>query len=52
MYDYTAADVDEITIREGDIIVDGVDIDAGWMEGRNERTGAFGMLPSNYVEKI
>ncbi|XP_046862721.1 LIM and SH3 domain protein 1-like [Xenia sp. Carnegie-2017] len=52
MYDYTAADDDEITIREGDIIVDGVDIDAGWMEGRNERTGAFGMLPSNYVEKM
>ena len=52
LYDYTAADEDEITINEGDIIVEANIIDSGWMEGRNERTGMFGMLPSNYVEEI
>lgn len=52
LYDYTAADDDEITIAEGDIIIDANIIDSGWMEGRNQRTGLFGMLPSNYVEEI
>lgn len=36
----------------GDVIVDVTVIDEGWMEGRIESTGAYGMLPSNYVEKI
>jgi len=27
-------------------------IDDGWMEGRVERTGQYGMLPSNYVERV
>ena len=31
----------------GDVTV----IDEGCMEGRVERTGAYGILPSNYVEK-
>ena len=52
LYDYTAADEDEISISEGDIIIDANIIDSGWMEGRNQRTGQFGMLPSNYVEEI
>lgn len=50
IYDYTAADDDEVSFREGDIIVDGEKIDEGWMTGRVERTGQTGMLPSNYVE--
>lgn len=48
-YDYTAADNDEISFVEGDIIVDGKVIDEGWMSGTVERTGESGMLPSNYV---
>jgi len=52
MFDYTAADEDEVSFREGDIIVEPNVIDDGWMEGRVERTGQFGMLPSNYVEKV
>ncbi|CAB3979361.1 LIM and SH3 domain 1-like [Paramuricea clavata] len=52
LYDYNAADEDEISINEGDIIIDANIIDSGWMEGRNQRTGQFGMLPSNYVEEI
>ena len=35
----------------GDEIVDVTVIDDGWMEGRVKRTGDYGMLPSNYVEK-
>lgn len=50
LYDYTAADDDEVTFGEGDIIVDVSVIDDGWMTGTVERTGQTGMLPSNYVE--
>ena len=35
----------------GDAIIDVTVIDEGWMEGLVERMGAYGMLPSNYVEK-
>ncbi|XP_045209842.1 LIM and SH3 domain protein 1-like isoform X3 [Mercenaria mercenaria] len=52
MYDYDAADADEVSFREGDNIIFCQPIDAGWMEGTVERTGKRGMLPSNYVEKI
>jgi len=52
VYDYTAADDDEVSFVEGDIIIDANTIDDGWMEGRVERTGQFGMIPANYVEKV
>ena len=52
MYDYDAADSDEVGFREGDLIVFCQPIDAGWMEGTVEKSGQRGMLPSNYVEKI
>ena len=50
MYDYAAADEDEVSFQEGDIIINANVIDDGWMEGTVERTGKTGMLPSNYVE--
>ena len=37
---------------EGDLITEATIIDEGWMEGRVERTGQYGMLPSNYVERV
>ncbi|KAL9967699.1 hypothetical protein ACROYT_G025987 [Oculina patagonica] len=52
LYDYNAADDDEISFMENDIITEVTVIDDGWMEGRVERTGQYGMLPSNYVEKV
>ena len=52
LYDYTAADDDEVSFMEGDLVSDVTVIDDGWMEGRVERTGEYGMLPSNYVESI
>ncbi|XP_052803710.1 LIM and SH3 domain protein F42H10.3-like isoform X2 [Mya arenaria] len=51
MYDYDAADADEVSFREGDVLIFCQPIDAGWMEGTVEKTGKRGMLPSNYVEK-
>lgn len=50
IYDYAAADDDEVSFAEGDAIIDGQVIDEGWMTGTVERTGERGMLPSNYVE--
>lgn len=52
IYDYAAADEDEISFADGDVIVDVQQIDEGWMFGRVERTGQQGMLPANYVEAI
>ncbi|KAM9392611.1 LIM and SH3 domain protein 1-like [Pholidichthys leucotaenia] len=52
VYDYCAADDDEVSFMDGDVIVDVQQIDEGWMYGRVERTGQMGMLPANYVEAI
>uniref|UniRef100_A0AAY4B9V9 LIM and SH3 domain protein 1 n=1 Tax=Denticeps clupeoides TaxID=299321 RepID=A0AAY4B9V9_9TELE len=52
VYDYSAADEDEVSFLDGDVIVDVQQIDEGWMYGRVERTGQQGMLPANYVEAI
>ncbi|XP_078377174.1 uncharacterized protein LOC144660431 isoform X1 [Oculina patagonica] len=52
MYDYNAAGDDEVSFFEGDIISEATWIDEGWMEGRVERTGQYGLLPSQYVEEI
>ncbi|MCI4384146.1 hypothetical protein PGIGA_G00035550 [Pangasianodon gigas] len=52
VYDYAAADEDEVSFADGDVIVDVQQIDEGWMFGRVERTGQQGMLPANYVEAI
>ncbi|XP_013878011.1 LIM and SH3 domain protein 1 [Austrofundulus limnaeus] len=52
VYDYAAADDDEVSFMDGDVIVDVQQIDEGWMYGRVERTGQQGMLPANYVEII
>ncbi|XP_041673414.1 LIM and SH3 domain protein 1 isoform X2 [Cheilinus undulatus] len=52
VYDYSAADDDEVSFVDGDVIVEVQQIDEGWMYGRVERTGQAGMLPANYVEAI
>ncbi|XP_068191987.1 LIM and SH3 domain protein 1 [Antennarius striatus] len=52
VYDYCAADEDEVSFMDGDVIADCQRIDDGWMFGRVERTGQQGMLPANYVEAI
>jgi len=50
VYEYDAADEDEVTIKEGDIIINAEIVAEGWMVGTNSRTGHTGMMPSNYVE--
>lgn len=52
VYDYAAADEDEVSFVDGDVIIDVQQIDEGWMYGRVKRTGQQGMLPANYVEAV
>nr|XP_006974341.2 nebulin isoform X34 [Peromyscus maniculatus bairdii] len=52
MYDYMAADADEVSFKDGDAIVNAQAIDEGWMYGTVQRTGRTGMLPANYVEAV
>ncbi|EHB04712.1 Nebulin, partial [Heterocephalus glaber] len=52
VYDYMAADADEVSFKDGDAIVNVQAIDEGWMYGTVQRTGRTGMLPANYVEAI
>uniref|UniRef100_A0AC34PUK0 LIM and SH3 domain protein 1 n=1 Tax=Panagrolaimus sp. JU765 TaxID=591449 RepID=A0AC34PUK0_9BILA len=52
LYDYTAADKDEVSFVEGDVIVNCQKVDEGWITGTVQRTLTWGMLPANYVEKI
>ena len=51
-YEYVSQDTDEVSFVEGDIISNGLPIDEGWMYGLVERTGAYGMMPSNYVTPL
>lgn len=50
LYDYAAQDHDEVSFRDGDVIINAQSIDEGWMYGTVQRTGKSGMLPANYVE--
>ncbi|BFZ22347.1 hypothetical protein BsWGS_25386 [Bradybaena similaris] len=52
IYDYAAADADEVSFQEDDHIINVEVVDAGWMTGTVQRTGQQGMLPSNYVERV
>lgn len=52
MYDYDAQDSDEVSFRDGDLIVNCTPIDEGWMTGLVQRTGQTGMLPANYVALV
>ncbi|XP_016429651.1 nebulette-like [Sinocyclocheilus rhinocerous] len=52
LYDYAAHDHDEVSFRDGDVIVNAQPIDEGWMFGTVQRTGRSGMLPANYVQSL
>jgi len=52
MYDYDAQDNDEVSFREGDMVINCQPIDEGWMFGTIQRTNKRGMLPANYVERV
>ncbi len=52
MYSYMAAEADEVSLLEGDVIFDVEQIDEGWMFGFNQRSGQRGLLPANYVRPV
>merc|ERR1719273_2952942 len=52
IYDYDAQDDDEVSFRDGDLIINCMKIDDGWMCGTVHRTGQYGMLPANYVTSV
>ncbi|OWA53190.1 putative Drebrin-like protein [Hypsibius exemplaris] len=51
LYDYQAADEDEISFDPGDVIKQIDKIDAGWYRGMAVN-GKYGLFPANYVEMI
>ena len=52
LYSYEASDEDEVSITEGDIVLNGKEVAEGWMHGTVERTGKTGLIPSNYVKPL
>jgi len=50
IYNYDAADNDEVSIRENDLIQDVEILDEGWAMGTVLSSGQRGMIPSNYIE--
>lgn len=52
IYDYEARESDEVSFRDGDIILNCSQIHEGWMSGLVQRTGLCGLLPANYVESV
>lgn len=52
LYDYEMDEDNEITLAEGDQIVDIEFPSEDWWSGTNARTGATGLFPANYVERL
>ncbi|KAJ3338735.1 hypothetical protein HDU93_009141 [Gonapodya sp. JEL0774] len=50
LYEYTAAEDNELTFAEGDKIVSIEKVSEDWWSGINSKTGQAGLFPSNYVE--
>lgn len=53
IYDYDAAEPNELTLREGDVLsltAVGFDYGSGWCEGVKD--GKTGVFPANYVEAV
>ncbi|XP_030646595.1 vinexin [Chanos chanos] len=52
VYNYKPQNVDELELREGDIVQVMEKCDDGWFVGTSERTHAFGTFPGNYVTPV
>lgn len=50
LYDYEAQNLEELSIREGDIIENVQDLGDGWSVGT--LNGDSGQFPTNYCERI
>ena len=51
LYDYDAADDNELTLREGDVLTNVDQVDEGWWSATDAQ-GNVGLFPANYVELI
>ncbi|CAG0885488.1 unnamed protein product [Darwinula stevensoni] len=48
LYDYDASEPDELSIRQGDVIQDAIQMESGWMKGSLK--GKQGVFPENFVK--
>ena len=51
LYDYAAADDDEVSFQEDDMFRGRI-VDEGWLDGTVLHTGQSGMAPRNYFEEM
>ena len=49
LYEYTAQDTDELTLKKGDIVTDIKVREGGWWEGTS-KDGRRGLFPDNFVK--
>jgi hypothetical protein len=52
VHPYSPRHIDELEIREGDIVEVMEKCDDGWYVGTSVRTNEFGTFPGNYVQPI
>ncbi|CAG8805390.1 12701_t:CDS:2, partial [Racocetra persica] len=52
IYPYDAAEDNEMSLIEGEIIVNISQIDDGWWQGESKDGSRYGLFPANYVESI
>ncbi|CAG8566971.1 10039_t:CDS:10 [Acaulospora morrowiae] len=52
LYEYDAAEDNEMSLVEGEIIKDIVQLDEGWWQGTSEDGTRSGLFPANFVELI
>ena len=50
LFKHEAEESDELDFNPGDVIAVLSKDDSGWWSGRNEKTGAVGIFPSNYTQ--
>ncbi|KAF9409865.1 hypothetical protein BGZ94_001833, partial [Podila epigama] len=52
LYSYESAEENEMSLYEGEIIVNVTELDVGWWSGESEDGTRSGLFPANYVEII
>ncbi|KAG0227524.1 hypothetical protein BGW42_002916 [Actinomortierella wolfii] len=52
LYSYEAAEANEMSLIEGEIIYNVSELDVGWWSGESEDGSRSGLFPANYVELI
>ncbi|RKP17249.1 hypothetical protein ROZALSC1DRAFT_16557 [Rozella allomycis CSF55] len=52
IYDYNGAEIDELSIKEGEILINISKIDENWWLGTKESNNQTGLFPATYVEKV